>query len=139
VGSISSPLVLVTDDDRSIVDLLTRTLKQRGYAVMGAYNGKEAMAAVARRRPDAILLDLRMPVMDGYEVLQALKNDPDTAEIPVVIMSAFQPDQERENVLELASELVGKPFDVEDFISHIESVIVREESIEGPPPESGTA
>ncbi|KIX11053.1 hypothetical protein X474_26395, partial [Dethiosulfatarculus sandiegensis] len=139
VGSISSPLVLVTDDDRNIVDLLTRTLKQRGYAVMGAYNGKEAMAAVARRRPDAILLDLRMPVMDGYEVLQALKNDPDTADIPVVIMSAFQPDRERENVLELASELVGKPFDVEDFISHIESVIVREESVEGTPPESGTA
>jgi len=139
VGSISSPLVLVTDDDRSIVDLLTHTLKQRGYAVMSAYNGKEAMAAVARRRPDVILLDLRMPVMDGYEVLQALKGDPGTADIPVVIMSAFQPDQERQNILELASELVGKPFDVEDFISHIESVIVREEGAEEQSQESETA
>lgn len=125
VGSVASPVVLVADDDRDIVDLLTRTLKQRGYALMAAYDGKEAMAAVARRRPDAILLDLRMPVMDGYEVLEALKSDPDTCEIPVVVMSAYEVDAERSGVLDLASQLVGKPFDVEEFVGRIESVVAQ--------------
>ncbi|MHB1451392.1 MAG: response regulator [Coriobacteriia bacterium] len=127
VGSIASPVVLVTDDDRDIVELLTHTLKQRGYAVMAAYDGKEAMAAVARTRPDAILLDIRMPVMDGYEVLEALKTDPATADIPVVIMSAYQLDTDRSNILNLATQLIGKPFDVEDFITHIEEVITESE------------
>ena len=127
VGSIASPVVLVTDDDRSIVELLTHTLKQRGYAVMAAYDGKEAMAAVARTRPDAILLDIRMPVMDGYEVLEALKTNPATADIPVVIMSAYQLDSDRSSVLSLAAQLIGKPFDVEDFVTHIEEVITENE------------
>lgn len=127
VGSIASPVVLVTDDDRSIVELLTHTLKQRGYAVMAAYDGKEAMAAVARTRPDAILLDIRMPVMDGYEVLEALKTNPATADIPVVIMSAYQLDSNRASVLSLAAQLIGKPFDVEDFVTHIEEVITESE------------
>jgi len=128
VGSVASPVVLVTDDDRMIVDLLTHTLKQRGYTVMAAYDGKEAMAAVERCRPDLILLDLRMPAMDGYEVLEALKANDETAEIPVVIMSAYQIDYERANILQLAAQLVGKPFDVEEFVNHVESVIVESES-----------
>jgi PAS domain S-box-containing protein len=127
VGSVASPVVLVADDDRMIVDLLTHTLKQRGYTVMAAYDGKEAMAAVERCRPDAILLDLRMPVMDGYEVLETLKANTETAEIPVVIMSAYQIDYERANILRLASQLVGKPFDVEQFVSHVESVMSEEQ------------
>ncbi|MBN1193231.1 MAG: response regulator [Coriobacteriia bacterium] len=127
VGSLDSPVVLVTDDDKNIVDLLSRTLKKRGYAVMAAYDGREAMAAIERTRPDAILLDLRMPVMDGYDVLEALKADPKTADIPVVIMSAYQIDQERANILSLASQLVGKPFDAEELVTHVESVMSESE------------
>ena len=135
VGSIASPVVLVADDDRDIVDLLTRTLKQRGYAVMGAYDGKEAMAAVARTRPDAVLLDIRMPIMDGYEVLEALKTDPETQDIPVVIMSAYQIDRDRGNILDLATQLIGKPFDVEEFVAHIEGVISENEQCASAPGE----
>ena len=138
VGSIASPVVLVTDDDRDIVDLLTRTLKQRGYAVMAAYDGKEAMAAVARTRPDAILLDIRMPIMDGYEVLEALKTDPETRDIPVVIMSAYQIDRDRGNILDLATQLIGKPFDVEEFVAHIEGVISENEPCAATPGEGGS-
>ena len=123
VGSVASPVVLVVDDDKAIVELLSRTLKQRGYAVMAAYDGREAMAAVKARPPHAILLDLRMPVMDGYEVLQALKADEATADIPVVIMSAYHFDRERADVLSLAAEQVCKPFDADEFVSRIESVL----------------
>ncbi len=123
VGSVSSPVVLVVDDDKAIVELLSRTLKQRGYAVMAAYDGKEAMAAVKNQHPHAILLDLRMPVMDGYEVLEALKSDPETVDIPVVIMSAYHFDRDRADVLKLAAEQVCKPFDADEFVSRIESVL----------------
>ena len=126
VGSIASAVVLVVDDDRAIVELLTRTLKQRGHAVMAAYDGREAMAAVRRQRPDAILLDLKMPVMDGYEVLEALKSDPATADIPVAIMSAYNFDRARADVLKLAAVQVSKPFDVEELLSQVESVITEE-------------
>jgi CheY-like chemotaxis protein len=127
VGSIASPVVLVVDDDKAIVELLSRTLKQRGHAVMAAFDGREAMAALSRQRPDAILLDLKMPVMDGYEVLEALKHDPATADIPVVIMSAYRFDQARADTLKLAAARVCKPFDVEDFVTQVEAVITEEE------------
>jgi len=128
VGSIASPVVLVVDDDKAIVELLTRTLRQRGHAVMAAYDGREAMAAVRRQRPDAILLDLKMPVMDGYEVLEALKHDPATEDIPVVIMSAYHFDRARADTLKLAAVQVSKPFDVEAFVTQVESVITDEEA-----------
>ena len=128
VGSIASPLVLVADDDRNIIELLSHTLKQRGYAVMAAFDGREAMAAVSKARPDAILLDLRMPVMDGYEVLEALKTNPETVDIPVVIMSAYELDRERTDVLRLAADRVSKPFDAEEFVSRVEHVMADEGS-----------
>jgi len=123
VGSVDKPLILVVDDDKAIVELLSRTLKQRDYCVMSAYDGREAMAAVHARKPHAILLDLRMPVMDGYEVLQALKTNPATEDIPVVIMSAHHFDRDRADVLKLAAEQVCKPFDADEFVSRIESVL----------------
>jgi CheY-like chemotaxis protein len=126
VGSIAAPVVLVVDDDKQIVDLLCHTLKQRGYTVMGAYDGREAMAAVRRTKPDAILLDLRMPVMDGYAVLEELKTSEETMDIPVVIMSAYPIDRERSDVLALATERVSKPFDVEAFVTRVESVMTED-------------
>ena len=127
VGSVASPVALVVDDDRTIVDVLSRTLKQRGFAVMSAYDGKEAMAAVEGTRPHIILLDLRMPVMDGYEVLTALKADPETAGIPVVIMSAYNFEADRADVLKLADVCTCKPFDVEEFVTSIEEAIRTDE------------
>jgi len=81
------------------------------------------MAAVEGTRPHIILLDLRMPVMDGYEVLTALKADPGTADIPVVIMSAYNFEADRADVLKLADVCTCKPFDVEEFVTSIEEAI----------------
>jgi len=131
--------ILIVEDSRTQAEVLRDMLRRHGYEAVIAKDGKRAFELVRVRKPSLIISDVIMPVMDGYEVLQALKGDPGTADIPVVIMSAFQPDQERQNILELASELVGKPFDVEDFISHIESVIVREEGAEEQSQESETA
>ncbi|MEA5075449.1 MAG: response regulator, partial [Coriobacteriia bacterium] len=72
---------------------------------------------------------IRMPVMDGYEVLEALKTNPETRDIPVVIMSAYQIDRDRASILDLATQLIGKPFDVEEFVAHIEEVISESEPV----------
>src|SRR5690606_27620152 len=83
--------VLVVDDDVDIREALSDTLEHRGYAVVTARNGREALDFLRSRRPPAvILLDLMMPVMDGYECLEARQSDPALSAIPVVIISAGQ-------------------------------------------------
>jgi PAS domain S-box-containing protein len=126
VGSIATPKVLVVDDDRSIVDVMCRTLESRGLSPLAAYDGEQALEVVRTSRPDLILLDLKMPVMDGYDVLAALKADDATRDIPVVVMTAYHLDEDRAHVLELAAEQISKPFDAEEFVQRVETVLTRE-------------
>jgi CheY-like chemotaxis protein len=126
VGSIASPVVLVVDDDRDIVDVLRRTLLSSGYSVICAYDGAEAMAAIARTRPHLILLDLKMPVMDGYQVIERVKTAEDTKDIPIVVMTAHQIDRARTDILGLAETRVDKPFSVEDLVTRIETFLEHE-------------
>ncbi len=123
VGSVASPVVLVVDDDRNIVDLLCRNLKSKGYSVVAAYNGAEAMAALRKKHPDLILLDLQMPVMDGYQVIEKVKTNPDTKDIPIVVMTAHQIDRSRIDILGLAQQKVDKPFSAEDLARKVESLL----------------
>ncbi|MCX8007324.1 MAG: response regulator, partial [Coriobacteriia bacterium] len=128
VGSVAAPVVLVVDDDRSIVNVLHDTLKRRGYSIVAAYDGAEAMAAVRKRKPDLILLDLQMPVMDGYEVIEAVKTDPDLKDIPIVIMTAYQIDRSRIDILGMAEQKVDKPFSAEELVRRIEALLAAEEA-----------
>ncbi len=126
VGSTTSPVVLVVDDDASIVRALCENLKTKGFAVASAYNGKEAMAAIAKKKPDLILLDLRMPEMDGYEVIRRVKTDPTTSDIPIVVMTAHRIDHEKMDVLSLAAEQVNKPFEAGLLAEKVETLLARE-------------
>ncbi len=125
VGQVASPVVLIVDDDRSIVGALSETLKRRGFAVVGAYDGAEAMAAVAQRQPDLILLDLMMPVMDGYEVIEALKGAEETRDIPIVVMTAHRIDQLKIDLVEMASERLSKPLLPEELAERVEELLLR--------------
>ncbi|MDI6843255.1 MAG: response regulator [Anaerosomatales bacterium] len=128
VGSVAAPLVLVVDDDRSIVNVLRDTLKTRGYSIAAAYDGAEAMAAIRKRKPDLILLDLQMPVMDGYEVIEAVKTDPDLKDIPIVIMTAYQIDRSRVDIVGMAEQKVDKPFSAEELVRRVEALLAAEEA-----------
>ena len=81
------PLILAVDDDPAVLDILSRNLAREGYAVRTAATGKEALALARELQPRLITLDVMMPSMDGWSVLTALKADPATAEIPVVMIS----------------------------------------------------
>ncbi len=109
-GSRSS--ILVVDDNRDLVRVITLNLELEGYEVMAAYDGAEALRLIEERPPDLILLDIMMPVMDGWEVLRRLRGDPHTADIPVVIVTARTSDVDKiKGYSGGALEYVTKPFD----------------------------
>jgi len=123
VGSITKPVVLIADDDHGIVDVMSMMLKARGFAVLSAYDGLEAMAAIKQHKPHLILLDLRMPNMDGYEVIKAVKFDPATADIPIVVMTAYHFDESRIDILNLAAESLAKPLSMESIVDRVSEIL----------------
>ena len=123
VGAKSSPVVLVADDDRAIVGVLAETLKAKGFAVAAAYDGKETLQAIEANRPDLILLDLIMPVMDGYQVIQQIKSRDDTKDIPIVVMTAHHIDDDQIDILQLASEQLAKPLAADTVAEKVERVL----------------
>ena len=109
--------VLVVDDDQAIRTLIRDILEDEGYTVGDAMDG-EALRAAAERRPAVILLDLMMPVMDGYEVGRRLRADPHTAGIPIVVMSAGSKAQA--GAARIGAETyLSKPFDLETLLSTV--------------------
>jgi len=88
------PRILVVDDEANIRELLTQEFTEAGYTVVTAANGREAVAEVRRQRPDLIVLDVMMPEMNGFDVAAVLRNDPQTLDIPIIILSIVQ-DRER--------------------------------------------
>ena len=104
--------VLIVDDEernRRLLDVLLRT---DGYQTLSASNGNEALALASSARPDMILLDLMMPGMDGFEVMRALRSNPSTSAIPIVIVSALDDVAAHRRLLASgADEFINKPVD----------------------------
>ncbi len=84
----SKKRVLVVDDDPDFVDAVKSVIENGGYEVDVAYDGKEGLEQVAKSSPDAIILDVMMPVMNGHEACKKLKEDPATRDIPVILLTA---------------------------------------------------
>jgi len=122
--------VLVIDDDADVRRLLKTALEKQGFEVETAADGESGMAQVAEQRPGLILLDMRMPGMDGFAVLRALKEDPATVDIPVIAMTG-SPELKttaRARVLALgASDFITKPFDMDMLVEEIKLFITTPE------------
>ena len=84
--------ILAVDDEKFIVRLVETTLVRHGYEVVMAYDGKEALEKVESEKPDLVVLDVMMPYMDGFEVLQTLRRNPATRDIPVIMLTAKAQD-----------------------------------------------
>lgn len=114
--------VLVIDDDREIVRGITFRLKAYGYGVLAAHGGEAGFDLAKTHRPDAIILDIRMPDINGLAVLAKLKADDTTRTIPVIMCSASLVDQKE--ALDLgASFFVQKPFDSAALLSAVQAVL----------------
>ena len=92
--------VLVADDDPVVVDLARQLLEEDGWKVESATNGQEVLEAIGRKRPDVLLLDLMMPVMDGFETLQRLREEEGTRDLPVVVITAKDLSREEREELQ---------------------------------------
>jgi DNA-binding response OmpR family regulator len=116
--------ILVVDDDALIRDTLATALGDEGYVVRVAPNGRTALSSIGNWRPDLIVLDLMMPVMNGVEFRAAQRSAADTAQIPVIILSAAHEVQSRAASLDPAA-VFTKPFDLGALLDAIASVLER--------------
>jgi len=106
--------VLVVDDDQNIRRLVSFNLKADGHEVILATNGKEGYETAQREHPDLILLDIMMPIMNGYETCSNLKQNPETKDIPVFMLSAKGQMTDLDEAFAVgADNYITKPFDVE--------------------------
>jgi len=116
--------ILVADDEESIRTVVSFTLEQAGYEVETAANGDEALEKVYAAPPDLILLDLMMPMVDGWEVLKLLRSDPQTEKIPVVLLTAKGEIRDKMFALQQgAADYVVKPFGKQDLLARIAQLL----------------
>ena len=113
--------ILIVDDTPENLQVLSATLLDRGYKVRGVINGKMAIRAARAGSPDLILLDIKMPEMDGYEVCMQLKADPKTSEIPVIFISALDEVLDKVTAFQVGGvDFITKPFHVAEVLARIE-------------------
>ncbi len=114
--------ILVVDDNPDNLRLLSKFLSQKGYKIRNAINGNTALIAVKATHPDLILLDIQMPEMDGYQVCQILKNDPETYDIPVIFLTAMNSVIDKVKAFSIGgADYITKPFQLEEVLIRIEN------------------
>lgn len=116
--------ILIAEDERDIRDLITFTLRFAGHQVTAVTNGEEAYKSAKTIIPDLILLDVRMPRMNGYEACQKIKDDESTQNIPIVFLSAKGQETEVETGLNAgAIDYIIKPFAPDQLTARVKSIL----------------
>jgi CheY-like chemotaxis protein len=126
MNTIPGPLLIV-EDVPNILDFLEVTLKFKGYEVMKAGNGQEALDEIQKKRPALVITDILMPKMDGFSLVYRLRTDPATREIPVVFLSAtyVAPEDKAFAMTIGATRFIEKPIDTEEFLLTIAELLTQ--------------
>ena len=123
--------VLVVDDEPDIVRYLEHVLRRLGYEPVGAANGAEALEKAVNDPPDLVLLDVMMPVMDGFAVCQALREREATRLVPVIVMTALQGIDNRVKLLEHgADDVLTKPVDERELVARVQAALARKRDVD---------
>jgi len=126
--------ILVVDDHDDIRRIITHILKQHGFDVLTAADGASALKSVTEHRPDALVLDIMMPEMNGLEVLQHLRENAVTASIPVVLVTALSRDTELLAGYQAGGDYyITKPFTAQQILYAVKLVLARESKGTAPP------
>jgi CheY-like chemotaxis protein len=122
------PFILYIDDERPALELIGHALKLAGYELTGTTSGEQGLAMMRERKPDVLLLDLMMPRISGWEVYRAMKTDEVLADIPVIVITARVPAQNRVIIegLPPVDDYITKPFDVKRLIRSIQRFLPAE-------------
>jgi DNA-binding response OmpR family regulator len=116
--------VLIVDDEPGIIVALQFLMEQSGYATMVAFSGEEAMEAVAKHHPDLMLLDIMLPVVDGFEVCQRVRENPDWNNIRIVLVTALGNEANVTKGLDLGADAyVTKPFSNADLVAKVKELL----------------
>ena len=124
LAGVESPLVLVVEDGPYIGAMVKAALEDDGYRVHLEAAGRAGLDAARAQRPAALVLDLMLPDLDGQEVLRALKDDPETTTIPVIVMSAVAGALKPEERL-LVDAVVRKPFELDELLNAVQRATGR--------------
>ena len=120
------PKILAVDDEPDALELIEFNLKNSGFDVITAQDGKEALNQVRKKAPDLILLDLMLPEVDGLELCKAFRRDPATAPIPIIMLTARAAEIDRVLGLELgADDYVTKPFSPRELVLRVKKLLER--------------
>ncbi len=118
------PKILIVDDDVDLVKVMKGTLESKPYDVIVAYNGKEGLEKAKKEKPDLIMLDIMMPVMDGFSFAEQFGKDPSIAKIPVLALTSFSDSLGQPFAFEV-SEYLRKPLKPKDLIAKVEEHLKR--------------
>jgi two-component system, OmpR family, alkaline phosphatase synthesis response regulator PhoP len=121
-----TPQILIVDDEKDIVDLVAYNLEKEGYETLKALDGEKALQLVRTKTPDLVLLDLMLPGIQGLEICKRIRKDPETASIPIIMLTAKGDEIDKIIGLEVgADDYVTKPFSVKELLARIKSVLRR--------------
>jgi CheY-like chemotaxis protein len=122
----SSATILVVDDDEMNREIMEAFLSLDHYRVVTANTGTRALEACAEEIPNLILLDVNMPDMTGYEICQALRAEPATQNIPIIIVTGYSSKEDREAAFRAgANDFISRPFDAGQLLEHIRTLIQK--------------
>ena len=118
------PKILLVDDEAINRDFLLRRLEKRGFQVVEAVDGADACAKVVSERPDLVLMDVNMPVMDGLQATQQIRANPQTRQTPIIALTALAMAGDRERVLEAGcDDYESKPIELPQLLSKIQALL----------------
>ena len=116
--------ILLVDDERNLVYYTKLFLEDQGYEVLTAHDGKEALEVLEKQRPDLMVLDVAMPRMSGWDVLKHMQEDPEKADIPVLMLTARSEDADKAKGWELGiTWYQSKPFELDELAMVIERIL----------------
>ncbi|MGF7058824.1 response regulator [Brassicibacter mesophilus] len=128
--------VLVVDDEEHIVELIKFNLENNGYDVIVAFDGKQALERAKEEKPDLIILDLMLPIIDGIDVCKKIKNDDEIGNVPIIMLTAKSDEADKVIGLEIgADDYMTKPFSVRELMARIKAVLRRSVDVKQPEPD----
>lgn len=114
--------ILIVDDDQDFLQLLEFDIKKHGYTVVSASNGEEGLEKAKAEKPDLIILDIKMPKMDGYTFVRRLKKDEDTKEVPLIVLTSYEPMKDMFQ-LEGVKDYFVKSVDMQGLMKAVDSYL----------------
>ena len=119
-------VILIVEDDPKNLKLIRDLLQIRGYTALEATDGKQGVEMARAKMPDLILMDIQMPVMDGFEAISILKADPVTKSTPIIALTAFAMQGDREKCMEAGyNDYITKPLDTRAFVTKVKEYLEK--------------